>query len=89
MSQRGEKMQGEQGAEPAPASNGAEEIEQDFLRGLVYAHNRANANTAEVHQANATLQALVELLVQQGRARHGGAQGAARAGLREVEASIP
>lgn len=34
----------------------------ETLRGLIYAHNRANANTAEVHEANATLQALIELL---------------------------
>jgi len=39
---------------------------QDFARGLVYVHNRANANTAEVHQAAATLLALSELLVEQG-----------------------
>lgn len=38
----------------------------DLLRGLVYAHNRANANTAAAHEANATLRALVELLVEQG-----------------------
>jgi hypothetical protein len=38
----------------------------DLLRGLIYTHNRANANTAEVHEANATLQALVELLIEQG-----------------------
>jgi Fe-S-cluster containining protein len=41
-------------------------IVDDIHRGLVYAHNRANANTAEVHQANATLNALVELLVDRG-----------------------
>ena len=38
----------------------------DLIRGLVYTHNRANANTAEVHGANATLHALVELLVERG-----------------------
>lgn len=42
------------------------EIPADMLRGLIYAHNRANANTSEVHEANATLRALVELLVEQG-----------------------
>ena len=31
-------------------------------RGLLYTHNRANANTAEVHEANATVEALVDLL---------------------------
>lgn len=41
-------------------------IVDDIHRGLVYAHNRANANTTEVHQANATLNALVELLVDRG-----------------------
>jgi hypothetical protein len=38
----------------------------DLLRGLIYTHNRANANTAEAHEANATLQALVKLLIEQG-----------------------
>jgi Fe-S-cluster containining protein len=37
-----------------------------LARGLLYTHNRANANTAEVHQANATVQALVELLADRG-----------------------
>lgn len=36
----------------------------DLLRGLIYTHNRANANTAEVHEANATLQALIDLLLE-------------------------
>ena len=35
-------------------------------RGLIYAHNRANANTAALHQACATLQALSDLLVERG-----------------------
>ncbi|MGH9765830.1 MAG: YkgJ family cysteine cluster protein [Blastocatellia bacterium] len=38
----------------------------DVLRGLIYAHNRANANTAAAHEANATLRVLVEVLVEQG-----------------------
>lgn len=38
----------------------------ELLRGLIYAHNRTNANTAEVHEANATLHALVEVLVERG-----------------------
>ncbi|ABA58343.1 Protein of unknown function UPF0153 [Nitrosococcus oceani ATCC 19707] len=46
--------------------NKTEGTNHDFLRGLVYTHNRANANTAEVHEAKATLQALVELLVEAG-----------------------
>jgi hypothetical protein len=41
-------------------------ISPDLLRGLIYAHNRANANTAEVHEASATLHALVELLLERG-----------------------
>jgi putative zinc- or iron-chelating protein len=41
-------------------------IAADLLRGLIYAHNRANANTAAAHEANATLRALVESLVEQG-----------------------
>lgn len=39
---------------------------KDLINGLIYSHNRANKNTAEVHRANATLQAVVELLVEQG-----------------------
>jgi Putative zinc- or iron-chelating domain len=38
----------------------------EVVRGLVYAHNRANANTAEVHAANSTVRALVDLLVERG-----------------------
>lgn len=38
----------------------------DVIRGLIYTHNRANANTAEVHQASATLDALVQLLIEHG-----------------------
>jgi Fe-S-cluster containining protein len=38
----------------------------DVIRGLVYTHNRANANTAELHQAAAAVQAMVELLVERG-----------------------
>jgi hypothetical protein len=38
----------------------------DLLRGLIYTHNRANANTAIAHEANATLQALVEVLIERG-----------------------
>lgn len=39
---------------------------RELAKGLVYAHNRANLNTSEVHQSSATLQALVELLVEGG-----------------------
>jgi len=38
----------------------------DMRRGLVYAHNRVNANTAELHRACATLEALSDLLVEHG-----------------------
>jgi hypothetical protein len=41
-------------------------IEADVRRGLVYAHNRANANTTAAHEANAALRALVELLLEEG-----------------------
>jgi hypothetical protein len=37
---------------------------------LVYSHNRAKANTAVLHQAYATLQALVELLIERGMLEH-------------------
>ena len=40
--------------------------QRDVERGLVYVHNRANANTAQVHQAAATLRALSDLLVEKG-----------------------
>ena len=35
-------------------------------RGLIYTHNRINKNTAEVHRANAAVQALVEILLEKG-----------------------
>ena len=38
----------------------------ELVAGLVYTHNRANANTAEVHQTASTLHALVEMLVERG-----------------------
>jgi Fe-S-cluster containining protein len=38
----------------------------DVVRGLVYIHNRANANTAELHHAAASLRALSDLLVERG-----------------------
>jgi len=38
----------------------------DVIRGLLYTHNRANANTSEVHEANATVQALVDVLAEAG-----------------------
>jgi hypothetical protein len=38
----------------------------DVLRGLVYAHNRANANTSELCDASAKVQALADLLVEGG-----------------------
>lgn len=33
----------------------------DMIRGLVYNHNRANANTAQLHETSAALHAVVEL----------------------------
>jgi Fe-S-cluster containining protein len=44
----------------------AEPASDEVIRGLVYTHNRANANTAEVHRACSTLDALVEVLVERG-----------------------
>jgi len=41
-------------------------VNQDLLRGLVYTHNRANANTTELHQTTATVGALVDLLIESG-----------------------
>lgn len=34
----------------------------ELIRGLLYAHNRSNKNTAQVHEANAAVQALIEVL---------------------------
>jgi Fe-S-cluster containining protein len=48
----------------------ADSFAHDVIRGLVYAHNRANANTAEVHQACATMHAVVELLIEGGVLDH-------------------
>lgn len=38
----------------------------DVLRGLLYAHHRANANTATLHETSSTLDAVVEILVAEG-----------------------
>jgi hypothetical protein len=38
----------------------------DVLRGLLYAHHRANANTAALHETSSTLDAVVEVLVAEG-----------------------
>lgn len=43
-----------------------EPTSRDLVRGLLYTHNRANANTAQVHQACAELHAVVELLIERG-----------------------
>lgn len=48
------------GAKPSAPSAG------EVIAGLVYTHTRANQNTAEVHQANATLEAVVEMLIERG-----------------------
>lgn len=41
-------------------------LREEMVRGLVYTHNRANANTGAAHEANAALRVLVDLLVEQG-----------------------
>lgn len=46
--------------------NNGDQLVAEITRGLVYTHNRANANTVEVHQTRATIYALVELLVDGG-----------------------
>jgi putative zinc- or iron-chelating protein len=38
----------------------------DLLRGLLYVHNRANANTGEAHRTGAAVEALIELIVDAG-----------------------
>ena len=58
---------------------------EDILRGLVYSHNRANANTTELHRTAVTLQAVVELLIERGvldRAALEERRGAVSEGLR-------
>lgn len=66
MNQKGEKMREKPAAPPALPATGDGTVGQDLLRGLIYTHNRANANTAASHEANATLHALVELLIERG-----------------------
>lgn len=39
---------------------------KEVLRGLVYSHNRANANTTELHQTAVTIHAVVEMLIERG-----------------------
>jgi hypothetical protein len=39
---------------------------EEMLRGLMYAHDRANANTEELEEVAATVEALVELLAEAG-----------------------
>ncbi len=41
-------------------------VPAELVRGLVYTHNRANANTAELHQACAAIHAIGDLLVERG-----------------------
>ena len=48
----------------------------DVLHGLLYAHHRANANTAALHETSSTLDAVVELLVAEGILDAGRLQGA-------------
>jgi hypothetical protein len=43
----------------------------DVVRVLIYTHNPANANTAEVHEASTALSAAVELIVEQGVVHRG------------------
>ena len=35
----------------------------EIMRGLVYTHNRANANTAELHKTSVTVAAVIDLLI--------------------------
>jgi len=43
-----------------------EETSSDLLQGLLYTHQRANLNTVEAHRALAAVEALLEVLVEQG-----------------------
>jgi Fe-S-cluster containining protein len=40
--------------------------DEELIRGFLYSHHRANANTAEIHQANATVRVLTEQLLERG-----------------------
>jgi hypothetical protein len=46
--------------------HGDRPLDDDLRWGLIYAHNRANANTGEIEKLTATIEALVELLVASG-----------------------
>jgi Fe-S-cluster containining protein len=59
-------MSQEQSGVPEANTEIAIELRDEMVRGLVYTHNRANANTAAAHEANAALRVLVDLLVEQG-----------------------
>lgn len=43
-----------------------EPTSRELVRGLLYTHNRANANTAQVYRACAELHAVAELLIERG-----------------------
>ena len=51
---------------PVLISPAVDSSRADILRGLVYTHNRANANTAELHKTSVTLAALIDLLIESG-----------------------
>ena len=52
------------------SESGSDLSSSNLLQGLLYAHTRANMNTIEAHQALATVQALVEVLVERGVLDH-------------------
>jgi Fe-S-cluster containining protein len=64
MTETNDELQGKSPGTPPPAADTISPSE--LVRGLVYSHNRANSNTAAVHQANAAIGALVQILVEQG-----------------------
>lgn len=66
MEQKNKKLQTKSDPLKRISSNGNSGVHQDVLRGLIYTHNRLNKNTAEAHQANAAIQAVVDLLIERG-----------------------
>lgn len=46
------------------SENASAQLSGDFLQGLLYTHQRANLNTIEAHRALASVEALIEVLVE-------------------------
>src|ERR1051326_2472576 len=51
---------------PVLPSSTVDSSRAEIVRGLVYTHNRANANTAELHKTSVTVAAVIDLLIDRG-----------------------